>query len=154
VASHIPSTWRGQLSTLAPEYALYKARKDIDPQDFTPAPVPVKSAWSSYLALYFTDYSRALRATGDEAGANQMLDHLEAILELRRKRGLFIEERYAAEALALRGKTRQHSTHSKKPSLIGRFTIVGISACCTTKSSPAFAITLPSSRWSGRSNAT
>ena len=34
-----------------------------------------------------------------------MLDHLEAILELRRKRGLFIEERYAAEALALRGKT-------------------------------------------------
>ena len=34
-----------------------------------------------------------------------MLDHLEAILELRRRRGLFIEERYAAEALALRGKT-------------------------------------------------
>ena len=93
------------LETLAPEYALYKARKDIDPQDFTPAPVPVKSAWSSYPALYFADYSRALRATGDEAGANQMLDHLEAILELRRKRGLFIEERHAAEALALRGKT-------------------------------------------------
>lgn len=93
------------LETLAPEYAIYKARKDIDPQDFTPAPIPVKSAWSSYPALYFTDYIRALRATGDEAGANQMLDHLEAILELRRKRGLFIEERYAAEALALRGKT-------------------------------------------------
>ena len=93
------------LETLAPEYAQYKARKDIDPGDFSPAPVPVKSAWSSYPALYFTDYSRALRATGDEAGANQMLDHLEAILELRRKRGLFIEERYAAEALALRGKT-------------------------------------------------
>ena len=34
-----------------------------------------------------------------------MLDHLEAILELRRKRGLFIEERHAAEALALRGRT-------------------------------------------------
>ncbi len=34
-----------------------------------------------------------------------MLDHLEAILALRRKRGLFIEERYAAEALALRGRT-------------------------------------------------
>jgi TolB-like protein/DNA-binding winged helix-turn-helix (wHTH) protein len=93
------------LETLAPEYAQYKARKDIDPGDFSPAPVPVKSAWSSYPALYFTDYSRALRATGDEAGANQMLDHLEAILELRRKRGLLIEERYAAEALALRGKT-------------------------------------------------
>jgi hypothetical protein len=28
--------------------------------------------------------------------ANQMLEHLEAILELRRKRGLFIEERHAA----------------------------------------------------------
>jgi len=34
-----------------------------------------------------------------------MLDHLDAILELRRKRGLFIEERHAAEALALRGRT-------------------------------------------------
>jgi TolB-like protein/DNA-binding winged helix-turn-helix (wHTH) protein len=93
------------MEKLAPEYALYKARKDIDPQDFAPAPVPVKSAFSSYPALYFTDYIRALRATGDEAAANQMLDHLEAILELRRKRGMFIEERYAAEALALRGKT-------------------------------------------------
>jgi hypothetical protein len=34
-----------------------------------------------------------------------VLDHLDAILELRRKRGLFIEERYAAESLALRGQT-------------------------------------------------
>jgi TolB-like protein/DNA-binding winged helix-turn-helix (wHTH) protein len=93
------------LETLAPEYAQYKVRKDIDPKDFSPAPVPVKSAWSSFSALYFADYSRALRAAGDEAGANQMLDHLEAVLELRRKRGLFIEERHAAEALALRGRT-------------------------------------------------
>ena len=93
------------LETLAPEYAQYKARKDIDPADFSPAPVPVKSALSSFPALYFADYSRALRAAGDEAGANQMLDHLEAVLELRRKRGLFIEERHAAEALALRGRT-------------------------------------------------
>jgi hypothetical protein len=93
------------LETLAPEYAQYKARKDIDPADFSPAPVPVKSAWSSFSALYFADYSRALRAAGDEAGANQMLDHLEGVLELRRKRGLFIEERHAAEAFALRGQT-------------------------------------------------
>jgi TolB-like protein/DNA-binding winged helix-turn-helix (wHTH) protein len=93
------------LETLAPEYAQYKARKDIDPADFSPAPVPVKSAWSSFSALYFADYSRALRAAGDEAGANQMLDHLEAVLELRRRRGLFVEERHAAEALALRGRT-------------------------------------------------
>ena len=142
------------LETLAPEYAQYKARKDIDPQDFTPAPVPVKSAWSSYPALYFTDYSRALRATGDDAGANQMLDHLEAILELRRKRGLFIEERYAAKRWRYAERRRQHWTHSKKPRLIGRFTIVGNSPCCTTKSLPAFAITLALWRWSGRSNAT
>lgn len=93
------------LETLAPEYAQYKARKDIDPADFSPAPVPVKSAFSSFAALYFADYSRALRAAGDEAGANQMLDHLDAVLELRRKRGLFIEERHTAEALALRGRT-------------------------------------------------
>jgi len=93
------------LETLAPEYAKYKTRKDIDPADFSPAPVPVKSAWSSFAALYFADYSRALRAAGDEAGANQMLDHLDAVQELRRKRGLFVEERHAAEALALRGRT-------------------------------------------------
>lgn len=93
------------LETLAPEYARYKARKDIDAADFSPAPVPVKSAWSSFSALYFADYSRALRAAGDEAGANQMLDDLEAVLELRRKRGLFVEERIAAEALALHGRT-------------------------------------------------
>ena len=97
------------LETLAPEYAQYKARKDIDPADFSPAPVPVKSARSSFPALYFADYSRALRAAGDQAGANQMLDHLEAVLELRRKRGLFIEERHAAEAS---GAARAHRSGS------------------------------------------
>jgi hypothetical protein len=90
---------------LAPEYARYKAIKDLDPKDLSPAPIPVKSAFSSFPALYFADYVRALRAAGDEVGANQMLDHLEAILALRRERGLFIEERHAAEALALRGQT-------------------------------------------------
>jgi TolB-like protein/DNA-binding winged helix-turn-helix (wHTH) protein/tetratricopeptide (TPR) repeat protein len=93
------------METLAPEYARYKSRKDIDPKKFSPAPIPVKSAFSSFPALYFADYVRALRAIGDEAGANQMLDHLEAVLALRRERGLFIEERHAAEALALRGRT-------------------------------------------------
>ena len=34
-----------------------------------------------------------------------MLGHLEAILELRRRRGLFIEERHTAELLALQGRT-------------------------------------------------
>jgi TolB-like protein/DNA-binding winged helix-turn-helix (wHTH) protein len=93
------------LEKLAPEYALYKSRKDIDPKDFWPAPVAVKSAFSSYPALYFPDYIRALRAVGDEAGAQQMLDHLEAVLAVRRQRGLFLEERHVAEALALRGRT-------------------------------------------------
>jgi TolB-like protein/DNA-binding winged helix-turn-helix (wHTH) protein len=93
------------LETLAPEYAQYKVRKDIDPRDLSPAPVPLKSAYSSFPAVYFADYSRALRSAGDEAGANQMLDHLEAALQLRRTRGLFIEERHAAEAFALRGRT-------------------------------------------------
>jgi hypothetical protein len=93
------------LENLAPEYARYKSRTDIDPKDFWPAPVAVKSAYSSYPALYFADYIRALRAVGDQAGANRMLDHLEGVLELRRKRGLFLEERHAAETLALRGRT-------------------------------------------------
>jgi hypothetical protein len=93
------------IETLAPEYVRYKSREDIDPKDFSPAPIPVKSAFTSYPALYFTDYIRALRAAGHEVAATRMLDHLDAILALRRQRGLFIEERYAAEALALRGQT-------------------------------------------------
>jgi TolB-like protein/DNA-binding winged helix-turn-helix (wHTH) protein len=92
------------IETLAPEYVRFKARKDIAAKDLSPAPIPVKSAFTSYPALYFPDYIRALRAVGDEAGANQMLDHLDAVLALRRQRGLFIEERHAAEALALRGR--------------------------------------------------
>ena len=63
----------------------------------------VKSYYSSYPALFFPDYIRALRAAGDDTGADNMLGHVEAILELRRDRGLFIEERHAAEVLALRG---------------------------------------------------
>jgi adenylate cyclase len=93
------------LEKMAPEYARYRASKDIDAKDLSPAPIPLKSAYSSHPALYFPDYVRALRAAGDEAGANLVLDHLDAVLALRRKRGLFIEERHAAEALALRGRT-------------------------------------------------
>ncbi len=95
------------LENLAPEYARYKESSEIDPEDFSPAPIPVKSAFSSFPALYFADYSRALRAIGDDVGAAQMLVHLERILELRRARGLFIEERHAAEAHALRGRTEE-----------------------------------------------
>jgi TolB-like protein/DNA-binding winged helix-turn-helix (wHTH) protein len=93
------------IESLAPEYARYKSRDDIDPRDFSPAPIPVKSAFTSYPALYFTHYARALRATGDEIAATRMLNHVDAILSLRRQRGLFIEERYAAEVWALRGQT-------------------------------------------------
>ena len=92
------------IERLAPEYARYRARKSIEPRDFSPAPIALKSAYSSYPALYFPDYIRALRAAGDDAGASRMLDHLDAVLALRRERGLFIQERHAAEAAALRGR--------------------------------------------------
>lgn len=93
------------IETLAPDYARYRMRREIAAQSFSPAPVALKSAYSSYPALYFPDYVRALRAAGDEEGADNMLGHLDAILALRRQRGLFIEERHAGEALALRGRT-------------------------------------------------
>lgn len=63
----------------------------------------MKGTQSSYPALYFPDYIRALRAAGDAASAENMLGHMEAILRLRRERGLFIEGRHVAEARALRG---------------------------------------------------
>jgi TolB-like protein/DNA-binding winged helix-turn-helix (wHTH) protein/Flp pilus assembly protein TadD len=95
------------IETMAPEYARYKTHSDIDSADLSPAPIAVKSAYTSYPALYFPDHVRALRAAGDAVGANTMLDHLDAVLALRRKRGLFVEERHAAEALALRGRTEE-----------------------------------------------
>lgn len=90
---------------LAPKYASYRVRERVHPDEFSPAPFTVKSIYSSYPALYFPDYIRALRAAGNAAGADNMLNHLDAILEWRRERGLFVEERHVAEARALRGDT-------------------------------------------------
>lgn len=91
------------IESLAPAFANFKRRPDIDVQSFSPAPFPVKSNFSSFPAVYYPDYIHALQASGDEAGADNMLGHLEAVLQDRRRRGLFLEERYTAEALALRG---------------------------------------------------
>ena len=88
---------------IAPEWAYYKDHPEIDPGNFSPAPYKVKSSYSSYPALYFKDFIRALRAANDPIGAENMLTHLEKILQWRRERGLFIEETHVAEALALRG---------------------------------------------------
>lgn len=91
------------IEDVAPVYASYRTRRDIDAQEFFPAPMAVKSYYSSYPAKFFPGYIRALCATGDDTGADNMLGHLEAILQLRRDRHLFIEERHAAEAFAFRG---------------------------------------------------
>lgn len=91
------------IERMAPVYARYRSTPHIQPEEFSPAPYPVKGTHSSYPALYFPVYIRALRAAGDPAGADNMLGHLEAILKLRRERGLFIQEWHVAEARALRG---------------------------------------------------
>lgn len=91
------------IDSLAPEYASYRTQEHMDPGQLSPAPFPVKSVYSSYPALYFPDYVRALRAAGNATGAENMLTHLDAILQWRREQGLFIEERHVAEARALRG---------------------------------------------------
>ncbi len=90
---------------IAPEWAAYRNQSDIAAKDFSPAPFQVKSSYTSYPALYFADLVRALRAAGDQVGAENMLGHLEAILRWRRERGLFVEELHVAEALALRGRS-------------------------------------------------
>lgn len=91
------------IEDLAPQYATFRAVEQIAPESLSPAPYPVKSIYSSYSALYFPDYIRALRAAGDTGDAENMLNHLEGILQWRRARGLLIEERHVAEARALRG---------------------------------------------------
>ena len=92
------------IETLAPIFADFKRRHKISVQALSPAPFLVKCNYSSFPAVYYPDYIHALRAAGDEAGADNMLDHLHAILQDRRRRGLLLEERYTAEELALRGK--------------------------------------------------
>jgi TolB-like protein len=88
---------------IAPEWARYMRQPSLPAEEFYPASALVKSAYSSYPAMHFVPFIRVLRANGDLAGAENMLRHLETILESRRKRGLFLEERFAAEARALRG---------------------------------------------------
>lgn len=91
------------IEDMAPRYAALRAVEQMEPDRLSPAPYPVKSVYSSYPALYFPDYIRALRAAGDTVGAGNMLNHLEAVLQRRRDRGLLVEERHVAEARALRG---------------------------------------------------
>lgn len=88
---------------MAPVYVKYRSSPYIPPEEFSPAPSPVKGVFTSHPALYFPVYIRALRAAGDVAGADNMLRHLEAILQLRRERGLFTAQWRVAEARALRG---------------------------------------------------
>lgn len=91
------------IESLAPVFADFKRRPAVAVQEFSPPPFAVKSNFSSFPAIFFPDYIHALQASGDAAGAANMLRHLEAILQDRRRRGLFLEARYMAEALALRG---------------------------------------------------
>ena len=100
---HLPILAIDIIEDMAPQYASFRALEQMEPEKLSPAPYPVKSIYSSYPALYFPDYIRALRAAGDTGGANNMLNHLEAILQWRRARGLLVEERHVAEARALRG---------------------------------------------------
>jgi TolB-like protein/DNA-binding winged helix-turn-helix (wHTH) protein len=88
---------------LAPEWSIYKDRPQLAVEEFYPASALVKSAYSSYPAVHFVPLIRALRASGDQIGADNMLGHLERILQSRRDRGLFIEEVHVAEARVLRG---------------------------------------------------
>jgi TolB-like protein/DNA-binding winged helix-turn-helix (wHTH) protein len=91
------------IEDLAPQYATFRAVEEMAPDRLSPAPYPVKSIYSSYPALYFPDYIRALRAAGHTDDAENMLNHLEGVLQWRRARGLLVEERHVAEARALRG---------------------------------------------------
>ena len=91
------------IEDMAPQYVMFRALEQMEPEKLSPAPYPVKSVYSSYPAIYFPDYIRALRAAGDIGGAENMLNHLDGILQWRRARGLLVEERHVAEARALRG---------------------------------------------------
>ena len=53
---------------------------------------------------YFPDFARALRAAGDETGADNILAHVEANLLWHRERGLVVSDTHAAEIHAVRGR--------------------------------------------------
>ncbi len=71
----------------------------------------MKSAFSSYPALYFPDYSRALRAAGDEVGANRMLNHLEGVVELHNE--LFVGFRNQPRFVALVERIRRELSRQR-----------------------------------------
>src|SRR5690554_6597786 len=52
------------IETLAPVYRRYRSAAQIPPQEFSPAPYTVKAVFTTYPALYFPPYIRALRAAG------------------------------------------------------------------------------------------
>jgi TolB-like protein/Flp pilus assembly protein TadD len=53
---------------------------------------------------YFPDFARALKAAGDNSGADNILAHIETILDWRREHGFAYWETQAAELHALRGR--------------------------------------------------
>ena len=56
------------------------------------------------IAEGFSDLARALRATGDDKGANNVLSHMDAILDFHREAGIVVSHTLDAELHALRGR--------------------------------------------------
>ena len=57
-----------------------------------------------FTAEGFSDLARALRAAGDDKGANNVLSHMEAILNFQREAGILVSQTLDAELHALHGR--------------------------------------------------
>ncbi len=85
-----------------PEWAAFRNQSLREAQHLSAN--PGRYGITAWIIDYFPDFARALRAAGDDAGADNVLAHAEANQNWRREHGLVVWETRVAETHALRGR--------------------------------------------------
>ena len=85
-----------------PEWAAFRNQSPNEAQHLSANPGAYRT--TAWIINYFPDFVRALRAAGDDTGADNVLAHLQAFQNWRREHGIVVSETIAAEIHALRGR--------------------------------------------------
>ena len=86
-----------------PEWAAFRNQSPVEAPQLSSNPGNYHSG-AVQTNSYLPDFARALRAAGDDKGADNVLAHMKAILDWRGDHGLTMWETYVAELAALRGR--------------------------------------------------
>ena len=85
-----------------PEWAAFRNQSPSEAQHLSANPGRYRT--TAVIIDYFPDFARALRAAGDDTGADNVLAHAEANQNWRREHGVVVSETRVAEIHALRGR--------------------------------------------------